>query len=225
MTKYNSQKDIFLSSEGNAWYQRNKSYFESQGENNDLVFDFILAQKITPKSVLEIGCADGRRLSIINKAFDANCNGIDVSSEAILSGSKKYQDINLKVGSAENLQFEDEYFDLVIFGFCLYLCDRKDLFKIAAEADRVLKDQGMIIIKDFHPPFPYKNVYSHCDNIYSYKMDYSRLFTWNPTYTALASSILAHDLSANYSTVDERISVNLLYKNIANAYPDKPKFT
>jgi len=218
------QKDVFLSGEGDAWYRRNKAYFQSLNENDDVIFDFMIQQKITPKSVLEIGCADGRRLNIINSAFGSDCYGLDVSNEAILDGSNQYDNIHLKVGSADNLAFEDKTFDLVIFGFCLYLCDRNDLFKIASEADRVLKNKGMIIIKDFHPPFPYKNKYSHCDNIYSYKMDYSCLFTWNPTYTIFSSNILAHDKSANREIVDERISLTLLQKNTETAYPSLPNY-
>lgn len=218
------QKDIFLSGEGDAWYQRNKAYFQSMNENKDSVFDFMLEQKIVPKVVLEIGCADGRRLNIINTAFKSKCYGLDVSSEAINEGVKKYNNIQLNVGSADKLEFAEKSFDLVIFGFCLYLCDRDDLFKIAAEADRVLKDNGMIIIKDFHPPQPYKNNYAHCNNIFSYKMDYSRLFTWNPSYTLFATNILAHDTNANRETVDERVSISLLYKNMSQAYFNKPSY-
>lgn len=218
------QKDVFLSGEGDAWYSRNKAYFESLNESNDSVVDFMAQQKIEAENTLEIGCADGRRLNIIHSIFGSECFGIDVSSEAIVDGSKKYPNIQLKVSSADTLDFEDNSFDLIIFGFCLYLCDRNDLFKIAAEADRVLKDKGMIIIKDFHPPVPYRNKYSHCDNIFSYKMDYSRLFTWNPAYTLFATNILAHDESANREDVDERISLTLLYKNMSNAYITKPTY-
>jgi ubiquinone/menaquinone biosynthesis C-methylase UbiE len=216
------QKDIFLSGEGDAWYRRNKAYFLSLNENNDSVFDFIVEQKLSPKSVLEIGCADGRRLNIINKAFNAKCYGLDVSSEAIKEGTEEYSNIELNVGSADQLKFADKTFDLVIFGFCLYLCDRHDLFKIAAEADRVLKNNGMIIIKDFHPPYPYKNKYSHCDDIYSYKMDYSRLFTWNPAYTIFAQNVLAHDENSDRKLINERISLSLLYKDLTHAYIDNP---
>lgn len=98
------------------------------------------------------------------------------------------------------------------------------MFKIAAEADRVLKDKGLIIIKDFHPPFPYKNKYSHCDDIYSYKMDHSRLFTWNPAYTLFSQNILAHDESADRKMVNERISLSLLYKDLTVAYANAPTY-
>ena len=217
------QKDVFLSGEGNAWYRRNKSNLDNLNQHNDSVCEFIHQQNLLPTSVLEIGCASGERLNAINQQFSADCCGIDVSNEAVNSGSEKFKQLSLTAGSADSLPYKDESFDLVIFGFCLYLCDRKDLFKIAYEADRVLKDNGMIIIKDFHPPFPFKNTYSHCENIYSYKMNYSQLFTWNPAYTLLSSNILGHDLTADRKDVDERISLCLLYKDLEGGYPANPK--
>jgi adenylyltransferase/sulfurtransferase len=39
--------------------------------------------------------------------------------------------------------------DLVLFGFCLYLVDRKLISRVVAEADRVLKDTGFLGIVDF----------------------------------------------------------------------------
>ena len=54
---------------------------------------------------------------------------------------KKFPDVKLKIGTAEKLKFEDDKFDLIIFGFCLYLCDREDLIKIVDETNRVLKKQ------------------------------------------------------------------------------------
>ena len=58
--------------------------------------------------------------------------------------------ISAKIGTADQLDFEDKYFDFVIFWFCLYLCDRDDLFQIAKETDRVIKNEGFIIVLDFY---------------------------------------------------------------------------
>ena len=57
-------------------------------------------------------------------------------------------------GAADQLYFESQTFDFVVFGFCLYLCDRDDLFEIAKEAHRVLKPTGWLVIHDFfaEPP-------------------------------------------------------------------------
>jgi len=57
--------------------------------------------------------------------------------------------VHAEYGSADDLPFESDSFDGVIFGFCLYLCDHEDLFKIAQEADHVLRKKSWLVIKDF----------------------------------------------------------------------------
>lgn len=169
----NKQKDIFLLSEGNAYFHRNKNKYKTP----DPVLDAISALKLKPRSVLEIGCGDGWRLGQLK---GSSCFGIDPSLDATNYGTKKYG-AHLMRGTAENIAAMSESFDAVIFGFCLYLCDREDLFKIAAEADRVLKDRGYLFIYDFNQEsedVPYK----HRDGVVSYKMNYGRMFDWHPSY-------------------------------------------
>ena len=69
---------------------------------------------------------------------------------------KRYKKLNLKVGSSDNLDFDDLFFDVIILGFCLYLVDRNLIFKTVSEIDRTLKEGGILIINDFDTPFPYK---------------------------------------------------------------------
>ncbi|OUL58581.1 class I SAM-dependent methyltransferase [Pseudoalteromonas ulvae] len=215
------QKDIFLGSEGDAWYARNKAHYQNLPEGADALLDFVLQQQLSPKKVLEIGCANGRRLELFHKTFDADCYGVDVSTSAIKEGESQSPALNLTVGSADKLDYPDESFDMIIFGFCLYLCDRNDLFQIAAQADRVLKDGGYIIIQDFHPATPYKNEYSHKAGIFSYKMNNSNLFLWNPAYSQFALEISTHGDKSMRVIEDERVSISLLYKDLANAYRQK----
>ncbi len=177
-----NQKNTFLSGEGNMWYQRNKSAFTPDQQKNDPILIALDHCFIQPSRVLEIGCANGWRLAQLHNRYGCQAYGIDPSETAIINGSKDYPEINLSVGTADKLP-EIEPVDLIIFGFCLYLCDRNDLFKIAEQANKYLSDDGFIIIYDFNPPFGhYRNQYKHKDNIYSYKMDYSSMFTWHPAY-------------------------------------------
>ena len=212
-----TQKETFLNSEGNQWYERNKNSL-----NNTLSDPIVKALqniKIAPEKVLEIGCSNGMRLNLIEKTFKSKCFGIDPSSKAIEQGTKRYQNIKLNVGTAEKLKFEDNYFDMIIFGFCLYLCDRNDLFKIAFEADRCLKNDGYIVIKDFFPPLPFKNQYTHKEGVYSYKMKYSKLFTWNPAYNEIFLDVFSHDGYTKRTIPNEKVAISILYKNIENAFP------
>jgi ubiquinone/menaquinone biosynthesis C-methylase UbiE len=76
--------------------------------------------------------------------------GLDPSAKAISA----LNDAGLRgvVGTAEALPQADQSVDLLIYGFCLYLCDRDDLFQIAAEAHRVLKPKSWLAILDFRAP-------------------------------------------------------------------------
>jgi ubiquinone/menaquinone biosynthesis C-methylase UbiE len=170
--------------------------------------------------ILEIGCSNGSRLELIKeKLIEAECFGIDPSVEAIEVG-KKNNSLNLQVGTADCLPFADDFFDIILFGFSLYLCDRNDLFKIAYEADRCLCDNGHLIIKDFQPPFPYMNRYKHFEGISSYKLDYSRMFSWNPVYTEIFNVVFTHQECIPVKIPDERVGVKILLKNSKYAYPN-----
>ncbi|MCF6296411.1 MAG: class I SAM-dependent methyltransferase [Flavobacteriaceae bacterium] len=214
------QKDIFSTSEGDEWFNRNLNSIVEQ--KNDKIVQIIKSIELFPQKVLEIGCSSGERLELIRNTFGSECYGIDPSSKAIEDGNKKHHEVSLSVGTADYLQFEDNSFDTIIFGFCLYLCDRKDLFKIAYEADRCLKNKGTLIIKDFQPTFAYKNKYSHFKGVYSYKMDYSKMFKWNPAYTEVANVVFSHSGFELRDIPDEKIAIVVLRKNEKFAYPEEP---
>ena len=214
------QKEIFLSSEGDAWYERNKKSIN--GKEADEIINCISELGLAPKKVLEIGCSNGYRLNKLKEKYKADCYGIDPSLEAIEAGRVSFNKIKLKQGTADSLDFNDNEFDLVIIGFCLYLCDRNDLFKIACEVDRVLLDKGLIIILDFGPPFPYKNNYKYIEGVFSFKMDYASMFKWNPNYFVMYNKVFPHEMFSSVNNPNERISLSVLSKNIESGYPNNP---
>lgn len=216
-----NQKDIFLSEEADEWFIRNKHTYQTQEKVKPLI-DLFLDLEIKPINLLEIGCANGSRLHEIYSKYKCNCSGLDPSNLAIQEGKEKFRELDLKLGTAENLPFNENQFDVIIFGFCLYLCDRKDLFKIACEADRCLKDGGYMFIKDFLPPFAYKNTYVHKKGIFSYKMDYSKMFDWNPTYQRIFQLVTSHSGSEMRSIPNEKIGITVLQKNENSAYIKDP---
>ena len=107
---------------------------------------------------------------------------------------------------------------MVVFGFCLYLIDRKDLFQSISEADRVLKDGGLLAIIDFDPSKPYKNLYSHKQGIKSYKNNYSDIFLSSGHYALMDKHSYSHEGSTFHETVDERVSISLLFKQEEKVY-------
>lgn len=217
-----NQKALFLSDEGNAWFARNKQALAERKVADDAVTQAIAALQLAPKKILEIGCADGWRLRGLEAMTGAQCSGVEPSAEAIAQGKVLAPKHDLKVGTADALDFADGAFDLVIYGFCLTYCDRKDLFKVAMEGDRVLADNGMMLVYDFCTDIAYRNAYSHKAGVYCYKMDYAGLFAWNPLYSVVHKQLVSHGGAVIPDSMDERIGITVLRKNSVEAYPDNP---
>jgi ubiquinone/menaquinone biosynthesis C-methylase UbiE len=209
------QKAAFQRTEGDRWFERNRDHADS---GSDLIVDLLKGIGARPKSILEIGCSAGGRLQALHGTFGAACHGIDPSHKAIETGQSRYPAITLQQGTADNLPYADHQFDLVVLGFCLYLCDPFDHFRIAWQCDRVLQDRGFLIINDFHSLVPLKTEYEHAPTLYSYKMEWSRMFTWHPAYKLLSRLYREHSTPYSFDA-DEHICIDLLQKNEATAFP------
>jgi SAM-dependent methyltransferase len=217
MTEH-SQKDVFLGGEGDAWYGRNLQHLREPG--SDLVLTTLDGIGIAPKSVLEIGCANGYRVARICERFGAAGFGIEPSGEAVADGRQRFPKLSLEVGTADALPFADGQFDLVVFGFCLYLVDPRLHFRCVAEADRVLADGGLLVIYDFIEPAPYHNAYTHLPGVRSHKMEFSRFFLASPAYRLLRRNMAGLEQGA--PKPDQAVGVDVLAKNHATAFPPNP---
>ena len=161
--------------------------------------------------VLEVGCGDGTRLAWLKNNLDADCYGIEPSAQAVAAACAK--GLSVQQGTADILPFDDQRFDIVIFGFCLYLCDREDLFRIASEADRVMRMPGWLFIRDFFSSMPRANTYHHRPDVQSYKMDYRTLFNWHPDYECMTHKLRYHGGYSYTDEPDEWVSVSILRKH------------
>jgi len=209
------QRDVFLRSEGNAWFKRNAVAAPARGLPGS---DALLAEipglsgvSLRGAKVLEIGCADGARLQWLNENLGCDCRGLEPSAQAVEAA--KARGVEAQQGTAEQLPYDDGVFDIVMFGFCLYLCDREDLFRIACEADRVLKNPGWLLILDFYSPTPAKREYHHARGLFSFKMDYRTLFTWHPGYTCYSHRIRHHAHDGYTDDPNEWVATSVLRKN------------
>lgn len=208
-----SQKEKFLKGEGNAWYERNKKILTERNFPDD---DVVLSELVnvfpnfSELKILEVGCGGGERLLWL-KLQGADVFGVDPSNSAIEFAVEN--GVTAKVGTADNLPFDSSEFDIVIIGFCLYLCDRQDLFLISAEINRVLKPTAWLAILDFYKKNHSSNAYAHLDGLYSFKMDYSSMFAWHPDYYLMVQKIVDHSNFTKITDIEnEMVGFQLLRK-------------
>lgn len=209
-----SQKEIFLKSEGNNWFERNKEKLISNEE--DLPILILNLYSIKPKKVLEIGCSNGFRLSYLKNKFGCECVGVEPSESAIEDGNKRFEGIKLIRGVCSDVPI-DEKFDLIIVHFVLHWVDREDIATCVDEIDRLLEKGGYLVLGDFFPDEPIENKYHHllCENVMTFKQDYANVFVDLGNYIHISHLSTTHndvkELKAEKES-NERVSVSLLLK-------------
>jgi ubiquinone/menaquinone biosynthesis C-methylase UbiE len=214
------QKDIFLEFEGDIYFERNNLTIQNQeiGPNDPIIFALskLIAKKNENNSLklLEVGCGEAKRLQWISQNYNIQCFGVDPSKKAVETAN--LNNVSAVKGTADNLKYENEKFDFVVFGFCLYLCDREDLFQIAKETDRVLKKSGYIIIRDFFSTTHFSTIYKHNNNLLTYKMDYRKLFDWHPHYECIFHTVDTASKPVPKDDKSEWRATSIIRKNILN---------
>lgn len=102
-------------------------------------------------TVLDIGCGTGSLLSFYQK-YTRKIFGIDLSPSMINIASKKLgAEANLSIGSATNMEFRNDQFDLVTCSLILHEVPQNVRMDILKEAKRVLRNDGRILLIDYHP--------------------------------------------------------------------------
>jgi SAM-dependent methyltransferase len=175
------QAEAFLRGEGDAWYHRNR-----HKKKVDSVTPAIIRLGIQATEIVEFGCSDGWRSDNLHELFpEAHYLGIDPSFDAIEAARENHTKPRVEFLQGTVDFPRTHAADLLIYGFCLYLVDRHLLFRVALEADDMLREGGHIIIHDFDASRPHKVPYEHKDGLFSYKMNCARLWLGNPAYRCI----------------------------------------
>ncbi len=107
------------------------------------------------KDVLEVGCGNGR-VSAMLASLAKTLTAIDPDEVRLKLARANVLGVNFKHGFGEDLEFNDESFDIVAFTFSLH---HQESQKALEEAWRVLRRGGRILIiepaieGDMHPLF------------------------------------------------------------------------
>ena len=122
------------------WIKTRKEYGLEQYDK-DLIQT--LTKELKNGKILEVGIGDGFPYSNILDEMGYEVYGIDISPVLIKKVKTQLPKIIVSVGDAENLEFQDNYFDIVFcFRSTWYF---PDIIKSISEMLRVIKVDGFII--------------------------------------------------------------------------------
>lgn len=175
------QAQFFMDKEGDRWFERNRDRLGQHDAVSEAIEKYV---PIKPTmQVLEIGAANGWRLAKLREKYGCIVTGLD-PSHAAAQDAKKHS-VTVWTGTAAAMPLRSNAYDIVIYGFCLYLTDPEDWFRIVMEGDRVLKDGGYLIIHDFRmkgDDETFAVPYKHCEGLFSYHHHFQYFWRAHPWY-------------------------------------------
>ena len=131
-----AQDNIFARSEGDRWFERNAKALQCFNPTEDTPLKLMQFYGVSPRSVLEIGAANGFRLAEIQRRSGARAVGVELSHQAIADGRARFPLVTFVRGAANSVPLQ-EVFDLVIVNFVFHWVDRIHLLQSVAETDRL----------------------------------------------------------------------------------------
>jgi malonyl-CoA O-methyltransferase len=109
---------------------------------------------INGKQVLDLGCGTGRYCVLLTNR-GAEVTGIDPAPVMIEKAREKVnENLNFEIeqGLLEDSDFPNEHFDLIVSALTFgHIPDIEPVFR---EMKRILKNDGRIVVSDFHPYWP-----------------------------------------------------------------------
>ena len=99
--------------------------------------------------ILDLGCGTGTLIEHLLQMFpEAEVVGIDVSEEMLKVAKQKLSEsVELKLGSADNLPFPNNSFDVIVSTSVFHYF--RDPIRVLQEVKRVLKPYGRLVITDW----------------------------------------------------------------------------
>jgi ubiquinone/menaquinone biosynthesis C-methylase UbiE len=136
-----------------------EGYYKRNARNITMVgrrfAKLLLDNGFTGGRILDVGCGFAAVPIELARAFqDVEITGIDLGEPLLEIGMELIQKhgftekIKLQAGDAENLEFDDDSFDLVTNTFMLHVVE--DPVKMLNETERVTKPDGQIMITDLN---------------------------------------------------------------------------
>ena len=115
-----------------------------------------ISRSLNPKRILDVATGTADIAIALTKIKNCEIIGMDLSSNMLDIGDKKIKDLGfqqrviLELGDVENLDYNDNYFDVVTIGYGVR--NFENLKKSLDEIYRVLKKNGTLIILETSVP-------------------------------------------------------------------------
>ncbi len=177
--------------EYDGWFLKNRRVLQSEVE--------LLASLLrAPGRALSVGCGSGLFEMILREAHEIRIRfGVEPAAGMAEIATKR--SLEVQVGSAEELPFEDESFDTVLFNGTPSYID--DLAQAFTEAHRVLKPGGRIVVADVPAESSYGLLYRLAAHIGSWE---------DPLLKAVAPAEpypIEFAAAANWRTTQEKLDL------------------
>lgn len=103
--------------------------------------------KIKPEKILDVGTGTGDFLTVLKSVFaKAEFTAVDPLDSSLEEAKSKFADVSFEKMVAENLEFENESFDVAAISMALH--HLSDIDVALAEMKRVVKPGGWIIVNE-----------------------------------------------------------------------------
>jgi ubiquinone/menaquinone biosynthesis C-methylase UbiE len=221
-----TQDEIFATSESDRWYERNRATLTQFDPAADLPLRIIAQYGLNPRRVAEVGGSNGFRMAALARLSGAEATVIEPSKAAISDGQKLYPKVRFVNGTAGSIPLS-ETFDLVVVNFVFHWIDRSRLLASAAEVDKLVAQQGFLLIGDFFPSQRLRTDYHHLQGkVHTFKQDYSQIFLATGSYQSVCmlsgdhGSAAAPGMRFGIAVEQDRIGFWLLRKSTSDSYAD-----
>ncbi|HKJ26442.1 MAG TPA: methyltransferase domain-containing protein [Anaerolineales bacterium] len=138
-------------------YQLTAKWYDNLFEPINKGLRLIGLRMFLPKAgmnILDVGCGTGAFLAFYQR-YKCNLYGIDMSPAMMTIARERLgTGVNLHLGSAADMPYEDDFFDFVVSMLVLHEMDPPLRLEVLGEINRVLKPGGRVLLIDFNPGRP-----------------------------------------------------------------------
>lgn len=106
--------------------------------------------------ILDLCCGTGTLTILLAKLLYKDCKmiGVDISIGQIAQAKKKnkYPNLEFVVMDANELKFQNDYFDHVVISAALHEMNKNQRLNVLSEIHRVIKKEGIFLVFEHHEP-------------------------------------------------------------------------